>query len=202
MSQTKHPKEVVGSIDQQQLIPKDAAKCLGFWWSWNLSAKTAVDDAVKKARRAFFLFGGMGAFQGDLNPLSGRAIFETCVVSSLLYGCENWILTEDMLLTLESFQEQIGRRILKLSRFHSALAVRVLLQWPSVQTRVLMRKLIFLKRVVSGDEVVSSHVFRTLAAGDVNRIQLVQESRYLEENLATGFTTRILQQASELDARG
>ena len=65
-----------------------------------------------------------------------------------------------------------------------------------------MRKLIFLKRVVSGDEVVSSHVFRTLAAGDVNRIQLVQESRYLEENLATGFTTRILQQASELDARG
>ena len=59
MSKTKDPKEVVCSIDQQQLIPKDAAKCLGFWWSWNLAAKTAVDEAVKKARRAFFLFGGM-----------------------------------------------------------------------------------------------------------------------------------------------
>ena len=56
-----------------------------------------------------------------------------------------------------------------------------------------MKKLTFLKRVVSGDDVVStsSHVFRTLAAGDVNRIQLVQECRYLEENLATSFTTRI-----------
>ena len=42
---------------------------------------------------------------------------------------------------------------------------------------------------------------RTLAAGDVNRIQLVQECRYLEKNLATSFTTRILQQASEVDAR-
>ena len=47
------------------------------------------------------------------------------------------------------------------SRFHSALAVCVLLKWPSVQTRVLMRKLIFLKRVVSGDEVVSSCVQNT-----------------------------------------
>ena len=201
MSKTKHPKEVVCCIDQQQLIPKDAAKCLGFWWSWNLAAKTAVDEAVKKARRAFFLFGGMGAFQGDLNPLSGRAFFETCVVPTLLYGCENWILTEDMLLTLESFQEEIGRRILKLSGFHSGLAVRVLLQWPSVKARVLMRKLIFLKRVVSGDDVVSSQVFRTLVAGDVNRIQLVQECRYLEENLATSFTSGILQQDSEVDSR-
>ena len=80
MSKTKHPKEVVCRCDQQQLIPKDAAKCLGFWWSWNLAANTAVDEAVKKARHTFFLFGGMGAFQGELNPLSGRAIFETCVV--------------------------------------------------------------------------------------------------------------------------
>lgn len=43
----------------------DAAKCLGFWWSWNLAAKIAVDEAVKKARHAFFLFGRMVAFQGD-----------------------------------------------------------------------------------------------------------------------------------------
>ena len=53
---------------------------------------------------------------------------------------------------------------------------------------------------MSGDEV-SSHVFRTLVVVDVNRIQLVQECRYLEENLATSFTSRILQQASEVDAR-
>ena len=63
-----------------------------------------------------------------------------------------------------------------------------------------MRKLIFLKHVVSGDDV-SSHMFRTQAARDVNRIHLVQECRYLEENLATSSTSTILQQASEVDAR-
>ena len=123
----------------------------------------------------------MDAFQGDLNPLSGRAIFEMCVVPTLLYARESWILTEDMI----DFGE-FSRRSWKVSgssnsRFHSALAVHVLLQWPSVQTRVLVRKLIFLKRIMSGDEVVA-HVFRTLAAGDVNRIQLGQE-----ENLANNL---------------
>jgi hypothetical protein len=32
------------------------AKCLGFWWSWDLSATRAVDEAIKRARRAFFTF--------------------------------------------------------------------------------------------------------------------------------------------------
>ena len=62
MSQTKHPKKVVGSIDQQQLIPKDAAKCLEFWWSWNLAAKTPVDEAVKKAMTCLFPLWRNGCF--------------------------------------------------------------------------------------------------------------------------------------------
>ena len=64
-----------------------------------------------------------------------------------------------------------------------------------------MRQLIFLKHAVSGDDVVSSQMFRTLVADDVNRIQPVQECRYLEENWATSFSSTILQQASEVDAR-
>ena len=58
-----------------------------------------------------------------------------------------------MLLTWRIFKKKFGRQILKFSRFHSALAVYVLLQWPSVQTRILMRKLTFLEYVVSGDDI-------------------------------------------------
>ena len=83
----------------------------------------------------------MGAFQGKLNPLSGKTIFDTCVVPVLLYGSENWILTDSHLDQLEAFQGEIGRRILKLSRFHSTLATRVALKWPSVAARILTRKL-------------------------------------------------------------
>ena len=36
-----------------------------------------MDEAIKKARRAFFAFGAIGAFQGQLNPISGRSIWDT-----------------------------------------------------------------------------------------------------------------------------
>ena len=46
---------------------------------------------------------------------------ETCVISTLLYGAENWVLDESCLELLENFQAEIGRRILKLSKYHSSL---------------------------------------------------------------------------------
>ena len=63
----------------------------------------------------------MGAFHGKLNPISGRTIFDTCVIPILLYGSENWILTDPLVDQLEAFHGEIGRRILKLSKFHSTL---------------------------------------------------------------------------------
>ena len=57
----------------------------------------------------------IGAYQGALNPLSERSLFSTFVLPILLYGCENWVLTKSLLSTLEKFQVEIGRRILRLS---------------------------------------------------------------------------------------
>lgn len=54
------------------------------------------------------------AFLGQLNPLSARSIFDACVVSVLLFGYENWMLTDSMLRQLESFQGVIGHHILQL----------------------------------------------------------------------------------------
>ena len=105
------PAALLGS---QALTPHLSAKCLGYWWSWDLSVTKAVDEAIKKARRAFFAYGAKGAFHGQLNPISARSIYETCVIPVLLFGCDNWILTDSMLHQLESFQGKIGRRILKL----------------------------------------------------------------------------------------
>ena len=60
--------------------------------------------------------------------------------------CENWFLTKLLLAKLESFQAEIGRRILALSCFHSGCAVQ--LGWPSIGTRVLAKKLAFLSWVL------------------------------------------------------
>ena len=64
------------------------------------------------------------------------------VIPILLYGCENWILTDPLLDHLEAFQAEMGRRTLKLSKFHSALSTRLALRWPSLAARILVLKLV------------------------------------------------------------
>ena len=64
-----------------------------------------------------FAHGELGAFHGQLNPLSSRSLVETCVMPVLMYGSESWCLNTSLLSKLESFQAEVGKRILRLPRF-------------------------------------------------------------------------------------
>ena len=134
---------LVVELESHTLPAVNAAKCLGVWWNTSLSAKHSVCENVNKARRAFFALGRLGAFQGNLNPLSSCSIFETCITPILLYGCETWLLDSTSLSALESFQHEIGCRILRAPKFYSEASVRIALHWPTVATRILIRKLNF-----------------------------------------------------------
>ena len=65
-----------------------------------------------------------------------------------LYGCENWIWSEEL---LKSFQGEMGKRILKVAKCTSNTTVGVVMGWPSIWARVLVRKMSFLQRLVLGD---------------------------------------------------
>ena len=91
------------NIDGQDIFASKEVKCLGYWLSWDLSAKKAIDEAIAKSRRAFFMHRSQ-VFEGNLNPLSGRSLFEVCVVPILLYGCENWQLTSTLICQLLSLR--------------------------------------------------------------------------------------------------
>lgn len=67
------------NINGQDIYASKEVKCLGYWWSWDLSAKEVIDEAIGKSRRAFFMHRTQ-VFEGKLNPLSGRSLFEVCVV--------------------------------------------------------------------------------------------------------------------------
>ena len=114
----------------------------------------------------------------------------------LLYDCENWIVSEKLLRQLESFQGEMGKRILGLPRCTSNTAVGIVLGWPSVHARILVKKLCFLKRLMSGDgsKLGSRIMLRSLADDTVS---LVHECRELEEAFGTSFTDRILDPAKE-----
>ena len=66
----------------------------------------------------------------------------------LLFGAESWYLTDTSVLDdLECFECTLGRIILKLSRFYSNTSVLIGFDWPSMRTRVLIRKLNYLTQV-------------------------------------------------------
>ena len=66
-------------VDGSVMPAGEVGECLGFWWKGDLSASKSIEKNVQTARRDFFHFRGIGAFQGDISPLSSRAILETYV---------------------------------------------------------------------------------------------------------------------------
>ena len=53
---------------------------------------------ITKARKSFFTYGSMGLFQGNLSPLSGISMVDTCVLPILMYGAEMVPLTSIQML--------------------------------------------------------------------------------------------------------
>ena len=91
------------------------------------------------------------------------------------YGSETWLLDSSIIKVLESFQCEIGRRIIRLPKHHSKTVVRLGLQWPSVSTRILIRKLTFLAKLLSStDDKISGRIFTSLAIVDVYNVGIVE----------------------------
>ena len=69
-----------------------------------MSASHAKEHIYIQRKESLFVLGKLRAFQGKLNPLSGSSIFVTCILPSLLYECEMWILDLSSIAKLERFQ--------------------------------------------------------------------------------------------------
>ena len=80
--------------------------------------------------------------------LSPVQVYLTAVLCLLFY------LDSSTLDLLERFRCEIGRRILKLLKFHATNTIRIALHWPSVATQILNRKLTFLSKLLSSSEVL------------------------------------------------
>ena len=107
--------------------------------------------------------GSKGVFLGSANHFSGKAILNACVIPTCLSGCENWILNDELLSTLEAFQGYVECRILKLSKFHSHLIPLIVLGIPLMRTRILSAKLGFLSGITDPENnSLSSQTFRKL----------------------------------------
>ena len=143
------------NINNTQIETKKEAKYLGVWWTQDLSSHKLVEENISKARCAFFALGAIDIFQGACNPLTALSIFNTFVLPILLYGCEVWSLNDPLQEKLESFQDEIGKRILNLPKHYNNLSVRIALKWPSFRVIVLIRKLSYLAKLLSLEPTIT-----------------------------------------------
>ena len=118
-------------------------------------------------------------------------IIEHCVLPCLLYGAESWILDNSLLAKLESFQAELAKRILRLPKNTANNIARMALQCPSMRARILIIKLNFLLKVITGDLSLCAQSFRSLAVSDVESLLLVRQCRFLESTLDSDFTTTV-----------
>ena len=185
-------KEMTGleMVVEDAVIPVSSeGKCLGYWWRGDLFAARSVEENIGKARRSFFHYGSIGVFQGDLSPLSSRSVIETCVIPVLLYGAENWIMTEQLVKRVDSFLGEMAKRAVKWPKHHSNTAALVALDMESARARLLVMKLGFLRRRMMDDGVGVGAAMMSAMCDDVESTCLVKE---LEEVLGTNFTDEIL----------
>ena len=88
----------------------------------------------------------------------------------LLFGSESWYVTDALLEELEQFQCWVGRRILRLTLFHSNISVLIGLDWPSMRARLLIRKLNFMRKLVGeGEAKLSTEILHAFASKDISQ---------------------------------
>ena len=87
---------------------------------------------------------------------------------------------------------ELGKRILRLPKTTANNIVRMSLLWPSIRARTLCIKLGFLLKIVKGDDSLSSRLFRSIAADDVESLVLVKQCRLLEADYGSNYTSDVI----------
>ena len=101
------------------------------------------------------------------------------------------MLTDQLVAKLESFQAELGKRILKLSKFTANEAPLLALRWPIMKARILCRKLSFLRKIGTEESSLSASILHSLTTEDILNVSLVQQCLKLETYLGTNFTMAI-----------
>ena len=142
-----------------------------------------IEHSIAKARRSFFAYGSIGAYQGAISLLSCRPLTETCVMPVLLYGCECWSLCDSSLKALNSFLGELCKRALSVPKWYSNTASMIVMDCQSAEACCLTRKLCFLRRITNSSNTFSSQTLVALL-DDIESVCLIQECLELEEHLS------------------
>ena len=94
---------------------------------------------------------GLGIKRNGLNMATCNLIFWNVVVPTTIYGCEIWVLNDDDIDKIETFQKQAGRRIQRFAPDSPPLSSFFSLGWMDLCTYICARKLNFIYTILKQD---------------------------------------------------
>ncbi|XP_035699634.1 uncharacterized protein LOC118432212 [Branchiostoma floridae] len=116
---------------------------LGSFLSDDCTMQKDIDNRIRAAHAAFGRLSKRVFLNHDLSLQTKIMVFQAIVLSTLLYGCEVWVLYRRDVKKLERFQQQKLRAILKIKWQDRVSNEAVLLQakLPSIETTMARHRL-------------------------------------------------------------
>lgn len=101
------------AVNQQEISEVTSFEYLGSIISTNGGTILDVESRLKKAKGRFAMLFKVWR-SNTINTATKIRIFDACVKSILLYGCETWFLTKDLSQKLQTFINRCLRNILRI----------------------------------------------------------------------------------------
>ena len=122
--------------------------------------KGRIMEKISKGRRALNAAAGLGLKAGSLTIKACSIIFWSTVIPIITFSSELWVLKDDDIALIESFQRYAGRRI---QRFHSRSPNETSyapLGWLRIEYFIYVKKLLYVRSIaILDDRVIYKQLF-------------------------------------------
>ena len=122
--------------------------------------KGRIMEKISKGRRALNAAAGLGLKAGGLTIKACSIIFWSMVIPIITFSSELWVLKDDDIALIESFQRYAGRRI---QRFHSRSPNETSyapLGWLRIEYFIYVKKLLYVRSItILDDRVIYKQLF-------------------------------------------
>ena len=134
---------------------------LGLKNSTDISSSERTEEKIKKGRKALNAAAGLGLKPGGLTINACSILYWAMIVPIVTFASELWVLKDEDIKQLESFQRYSGRRIQRFNMRSPNETSYTALGWLRLEIFIYLKKVLFVRSIaVMEDDSVYKQVFR------------------------------------------
>ena len=148
-------------LGQDQIKEQTTYDHLGLKNSTGTSSSERTEEKIRKGRKTLNAAAGLGLKPGGLTINACSVLCWAMVVPIVTFASELWILKDDDIKQLESFQQYSGKRIQQFHMRSPNETSYVALGWLRLETFIYVKKVLFIRSIsMLNDESIYKKIFR------------------------------------------